>query len=69
MPSHSSLGTFAMPTPAILAAMAVVSVLTILGFGVLLPGAARMYLEMTSEDPDADRIGAIWMQNAKLSGV
>ena len=65
----ANLGTFAMPGPAILAAMAVVTVLTILGFGVLLPGEARMYLEMTSEQPDADLIGSIGMRNAKLSGV
>jgi hypothetical protein len=58
-----------MPGPAILAAMAVVTVLTIVGFGILLPGEIRMYLEMTSEDPDVDLIGAIGMRNAKLSGV
>jgi hypothetical protein len=65
----ANLGTFAMPGPAVLAAMAVVTVLTIIGFGVLLPGEIRMYLEMTSEAPDADLIGAIGMRNAKLSGV
>ena len=65
----ANLGTFAMPGPAILAAIAVVTVLTFLGFGVLLPGEIRMYLEMTSEDPDVDLIGAIGMRNAKLSGV
>jgi hypothetical protein len=65
----ANLGTFALPGPAILLALAIVSVLTILGFGVLLPGEARMYLEMTSEEPDADLIGSIGMRNAKLSGV
>jgi hypothetical protein len=65
----ANLGTFAMPGPAILAAMAVVTVLTIIGFGILLPGEIRMYLEMTSEDPDLDLIGAIGMRNARLSGV
>jgi len=65
----ANLGSFAMPGPAILAAMAVVTVLTIIGFGILLPGEIRMYLEMTSADPDVDLIGAIGMRNAKLSGV
>nr|WP_246403673.1 hypothetical protein [Halobellus ruber] len=65
----ANLGTFAIPGPAILAALAVVTVLTIIGFGILLPGEIRMYLEMTSETPDADLIGAIGMRNAKLSGV
>ncbi|WP_256545276.1 hypothetical protein [Halobellus inordinatus] len=65
----ANLGTFAMPSTAILAALAIVSVLTILGFGVILPGEARMYLEMTSENPNADLIGAIGMRNAKLAGI
>ncbi|WP_197052470.1 hypothetical protein [Halobellus rufus] len=65
----ANLGALAMPSAAILLALGIVSVLTILGFGVLLPGEARMYLEMTSENPDADLIGSIGMRNAKLSGV
>ena len=65
----TNLGTLAMPGVPILVALAIVGVLTFLGFGVLLPGEARMYLEMTSEDPDTDLIGAIGMRNAKLSGV
>ena len=65
----ANLGAFAMPSTAILAALAIVSVLTILGFGVILPGEARMYLEMTSENPNADLIGAIGMRNAKLAGI
>ena len=65
----ANLGTFALPGAPILLALAIVTVLTILGFGVLLPGEARMYLEMTSENPDADLIGAIGMRNAKLSGL
>ncbi|MFA1611413.1 hypothetical protein [Halobellus rubicundus] len=65
----ANLGALAMPGLPILLALAIVSVLTILGFGVLMPGEARMYLEMTSSDPDADLIGRIGMRNAKLSGL
>ncbi|SDX86181.1 hypothetical protein [Halobellus clavatus] len=65
----ANLGSLAMPGPAILAALGIVSILTFLGFGVLLPGEARMYLEMTSANPDTDLIGRIGMRNAKLSGV
>ncbi len=65
----ANLGSFAMPGVPILVALGIVSVLTILGFGVLLPGEARMYLEMTSESPDTDLIASIGMRNAKLSGV
>jgi len=65
----ANLGTFALPSAPILLALVIVGLLTIIGFGVLLPGEARMYLEMTSENPDADLIGTIGMRNAKLSGV
>ena len=65
----ANLGTFAVPAAPILLALVIVSALTITGFGILLPGEARMYLEMISEDPDADLIGAIGMRNAKLSGL
>ena len=49
--------------------LAIVTVLTVLGFGVLMPGEARIYLEMMSSDPDPDVISRIGMRNAKLSGV
>jgi len=65
----ANLGAFALPGVPILLALAIVSLLTIIGFGVLLPGEARMYLEMISTNPDVDLIGAIGMRNAKLSGV
>lgn len=65
----ANLGSLGMPGPAILASLGIVSILTVLGFGVLLPGEARMYLEMTSDQPDTDLIGRIGMRNAKLSGV
>jgi hypothetical protein len=65
----TTLPAFAMTSPAIAAALAIVTVLSVLGFGVLLPGEVRMYLEMTSEDPDAEVISTIGMRNAKLAGV
>ncbi|RLM57474.1 hypothetical protein DVK02_06830 [Halobellus sp. Atlit-31R] len=65
----ANLGALAMPGVSILAALVIVGGLTIIGFGVILPGEARMYLEMTSADPDADLIGSIGLRNAKLAGV
>jgi hypothetical protein len=58
-----------MTTHAIAAALGIVTLLSVLGFGVLLPGEIRMYLEMTSATPDEELIGAIGMRNAKLAGV
>jgi hypothetical protein len=65
----TSAASFAMTAPAIVVALAIVTVLTVLGFGVLMPGEVRMYLEMVSDDPDPNLIGRIGMRNAKLSGV
>ncbi|MFB6233115.1 MAG: hypothetical protein ABEH61_02535 [Haloarculaceae archaeon] len=64
-----TVGEFAMTTPAIALALAIVTVLSVQGFGVLLPGEVRVYLEMTSENPDPGVITTIGQQNAKLGGV
>ncbi|MFB6304642.1 MAG: hypothetical protein ABEH47_05705 [Haloferacaceae archaeon] len=49
--------------------LAVMVILTVQGFGFLLPNEVLVYLEMMSDDPDRDRIGRLGMRNAKLSGV
>lgn len=64
-----TLPEFAMTSHEIAAALAIVVALSILGFGVLLPGELRMYREMTSENPDEEVISTIGMRNAKLAGV
>ncbi|WP_170977461.1 hypothetical protein [Halorussus salinisoli] len=64
-----TLPEFAMTSHEIAAALGIVTMLSILGFGVLLPGELRMYREMTSANPDEELIGAIGMRNAKLAGV
>lgn len=64
-----TIGSFQITTPAIALALGIVTVLSVQGFGFLLPGEVRMYLEMTSAEPDASVIAAIGRQNAKLGGV
>ncbi|WP_115862978.1 hypothetical protein [Halorussus litoreus] len=64
-----TLPEFAMTSHAIAAALGIVTLLSVLGFGVLLPGEIRMYLQMTSENPDEEVISEIGMRNAKLAGV
>jgi hypothetical protein len=64
-----TMGELAMTTPGIAAALAIVTVLSVQGFGVLLPGEIKMYREMTSPDPDASVISTIGRQNAMLGGV
>lgn len=64
-----TLPEFALTSPSIMLALVIVTVLTVLGFGVLMPGEARIYLEMTSAEPDPNVISRYGMRNAKLSAV
>jgi len=60
---------FGMTSPTILVSLAIVTVLSVLGFGVLLPGEVRIYRQLASGDPDPTVISRIGMRNARLSGV
>lgn len=64
-----TLPAFAMTDPWIVAALAIATLLTTIGVGVLLPGEINIYLEIISPSPDVDRIGRIGLRNAKLAGV
>ena len=64
-----TLPSFALTSPAIMISLAIVTVLTVIGFGLLMPGEARIYLEMVSSNPDPDLISRYGMRNARLSGV
>jgi GNAT superfamily N-acetyltransferase len=64
-----TIGDLRMTTPAVVVSLAVVTVLSVQGFGFLLPGEIRMYLEMTSERPDDAIIATIGRRNAMLGGV
>jgi len=55
--------------PIILLVLAVIVVLTVLGFGLLLPNEVLVYLESMSAEPDKERIGRLGMRTAKLGGV
>jgi len=60
---------FGMTSPTVLLALAIVTVLSVLGFGVLLPGEVRIYRQLASGDPDPNVISRIGMRNARLSGL
>lgn len=64
-----TVGSLQLPGPAILAALAIVTVLNLEGFGLILPGEIRVYLVMNSADPDPGLIKRIGQRNAKLAGV
>lgn len=61
---QGGLGTFWIQV-----ALVVAGALTVIGFGVILPGEVAIYREIVSADPDTERISAIGMRNAKLGGV
>jgi len=60
---------FGMTEPTVAVALVLVTILSVQGFGFLLPGELRMYREMRSADPDPSVIAAIGKQNAMLGGV
>ena len=64
-----TVGAFQMTEPAVVVALVIVTILSVQGFGFLMPGEVRIYLEMISENPDAGVISAVGQQNAKLGGV
>jgi hypothetical protein len=55
--------------PAVTVALAIVTILSVQGFGFLMPGEIRIYREMTSPDPDASVIASVGKTNAMLGGV
>ena len=65
----TTLPAFEMTSNVIAVALVIVTVLSVLGFGVLLPGEVKMYREMRSENPDTAVISRIGMRNAKLAGI
>jgi hypothetical protein len=65
----TTIGALQMTEPALVVALALVTLLSVQGFGLLMPGEIRIYKQMVSSSPDASVISAIGQQNAKLGGV
>jgi hypothetical protein len=61
------LGKFDLSDPWILAAGAVVIVLTVQGFGVFLPNGLRTFLELAKARPDGALIAKLTMRNIRLA--
>ena len=55
--------------PWILATAIIVALLTIQGFGMLLPNEIRVFQQLLSEAPDIEKISRLGMRNAKLGGI
>jgi hypothetical protein len=62
------LGLFSSPSLALYAAIGIVIVLTVQGFGILMPTEARIFLELRKKEPDRAKIIRLGMRNIKLAG-
>jgi hypothetical protein len=65
----TSLPAAGLASPWIVATLVIVTLLSVQGFGIILPGEVRIYRQLTSEEPDYDLIGEIGLRNAKLGGL
>ncbi|MHB1420507.1 MAG: hypothetical protein ACYCX4_13145 [Bacillota bacterium] len=63
------LGMFSLSNPWIIAALVITALLTLQGFGLLLPNEIRIYRELLSTRPNIDKIAKLGMINAKVGGV
>jgi len=63
------LGMFSLTNPKILAALIIAAILTVQGFGYLLPNEIRILRQLLSDKPDIEKIGRLGMRNARLGGI
>ena len=61
-------GLLNLQSPLIIAAIVFVAILTVQGFGVIMPTEIRIFLELTKQNPDKERIVNLGMRNIKISG-
>jgi hypothetical protein len=62
------MGKFNLGDPWIIAAGAVVLILTVQGFGIFMPNGVRIFIELSKLRPDIDRIARLNMMNIRLAG-
>ncbi len=63
------MGMLSLGNPKILIAFIIVAILTIQGFGILLPNEIRILRELLSKKPDIEKISRLGMTNAKIGGI
>jgi len=61
-------GLLNLNSPLIMAAIIIVAVLTVQGFGIIMPTEIRIFLELLKDNPDRERIVKLGMRNIKISG-
>ncbi|MBI2979634.1 MAG: hypothetical protein HYY41_02240 [Chloroflexi bacterium] len=63
------LGIFSLTNPKIVISLIIVTILTIQGFGILLPNEIRILKQLLSNAPDIEKIARLGMRNARLGGI
>ncbi|HUO41918.1 MAG TPA: hypothetical protein VMU35_03005 [Methylomirabilota bacterium] len=61
-------GVLDFSSPLIIAAIIIVAVLTVQGFGIIMPTEIMIFLELMKNNPDRERIVRLGMRNIKISG-
>ena len=60
---------YPLTNPRFIAALVITGILTVQGFGILLPNEIRIFQQLLSDKPDVNIISRLGMRNAKLGGV
>ncbi|HEX2170431.1 MAG TPA: hypothetical protein VHF65_09040 [Nitrososphaera sp.] len=64
----SQLGMLTFASPMIVAAAVIVIILSVQGFGIIMPTEIRIFLELRKKEPNKDKIIKWGMRNVKLAG-
>jgi hypothetical protein len=62
------LGFFNLTSPLIIFTGIVVIILTAQGFGIFMPNGLRIFVELSKDKPDTEKIARLNMQNIRLAG-
>ena len=60
---------YSLSNPWSVAALVIAALLTIHGFGILLPNEIRVFQQLLSKNPSVEKISRLGMMNARLGGV
>jgi hypothetical protein len=64
----AKLGMLTLASPMIIAAVTIVIILSVQGFGIIMPTEIRIFLELRKKEPDRNKIIKLGMRNVKLAG-
>jgi quinol-cytochrome oxidoreductase complex cytochrome b subunit len=64
----SKMGILTFASPMIIAAVVIVVILSVQGFGIIMPTEIRIFLELRKKEPNRDKIVKWGMRNVRLAG-